>query len=497
MVRALLVRVHIFLVAMLFVAPVTIVSVTTFADQPEDSPLIGFDFENGLFSNGTMVISGFIEDEVKPSMVRWDIGPNSSLLGGEISSSLEEINASGSRPSWAWTFTLDNSEAEIISPCTCYVWITVQSEIGHTWDASRVVFLGETAKSAIIVDSPEQGEWVHASIPVSGWSMYPMRWNPPELRIFAEPASSSVDACSEEADSDIATHLSVLSPEGDFFESIDFSALDDGWHSLYFENYDPSGVTYAQDCIVIRVNNIAPVISIEGLEHSLEKTGDISFDASASDDPVWGREGMHFMWVLRKPSHTGQTPLQITMGEDKGTFTISGESSGDFTLTLTVTDAGGVSSTTVRELSIENVIPTAIASLDGTPIEDGSRMKLSPGSEWTLDASLSDDSENDQLGLRCVWKIDNQPVFEGCVRTLSWPSNAGDEAILTLDVIDDDDDYGTISVLLVHPEASDPLPYPLLVLVVSTLFLLSAVFLRYRSGDDAASIPKWKSEDEG
>ena len=202
------------------------------------------------------------------------------------------------------------------------------------------------------------------------------------------------------------------------------------------------------------------------------------------------------MWVLRKPSHSGQTPLQITMGEDEGTLTIPGDSSGDFTLSLTVTDAGGVSSTTVRELTIENVIPTAIATLDGTPIEDGSRIKLSPGSEWTLDASFSEDSENDQSGLRCVWKIDNQPVFEGCTRTLSWPSYAGDEAILTLDVIDDDDDYGTISVLLVHPEASEPLPYPLLVLVVSTLFLLSAVFLRYRSGEDASSIPKWKPEDE-
>ena len=88
-------------------------------------------------------------------------------------------------------------------------------------------------------------------------------------------------------------------------------------------------------------------------------------------------------------------------------------------------------------------------------------------------------------------------MFEGCARTLSWPSYAGDEAILTLDVIDDDDEYGTISVLLVHPEASEPLPYPLLVLVVSTLFLLSAVFLRYRSGEDAASIPKWNPEDEG
>ena len=88
-------------------------------------------------------------------------------------------------------------------------------------------------------------------------------------------------------------------------------------------------------------------------------------------------------------------------------------------------------------------------------------------------------------------------MFEGCARTLSWPSYAGDEAILTLDVIDDDDEYGTISVLLVHPEASEPLPYPLLVLVVSTLFLLSAVFLRYRSGEDTASIPKWNPGDEG
>ena len=68
MVRALLVRVSIFLVAMLFAAPLTIVSLTTVADQPDDSPLIGFDFENGLYSNGSMVISGFIEDEVKPSI---------------------------------------------------------------------------------------------------------------------------------------------------------------------------------------------------------------------------------------------------------------------------------------------------------------------------------------------------------------------------------------------------------------------------------------------
>jgi hypothetical protein len=49
---------------------------------------------------------------------------------------------------------------------------------------------------------------------------------------------------------------------------------------------------------------------------------------------------------------------------------------------------------------------------------------------------------------------------------------------------------------LVHPDASDPLPYPLIVLAISTLFMLSAILLRFRSSDDSSSIPKWKSDDE-
>ena len=153
------------------------------------------------------------------------------------------------------------------------------------------------------------------------------------------------------------------------------------------------------------------------------------------------------------------------MGEDKGTMSIPTGNSGDYTLTLVVTDAGGTMSTMVKEFTIQNVVPEAIASLDGLPIEDGARIKLSPGSEWVLDASASIDSANDPI-------------------------------ILTLDVIDDDDDYSTISVQLVHPDASEPMPYSLIVLVISALFMLSAVLLRFRSSDDSSSIPKWKSDDE-
>jgi len=481
---------------MLVVASLFTAVTTTVADQPDDIPLIGFDFDNGFSTNQTTVISGSIEDEVKPASVTWSIVASEPYLveldSGDFSDILEASDSSGSRPIWTWSLEIDVAEH---SPCTCYLTVTVETASEGFTQSHRVLFLGDTSRSAIIVDSPEPGDWVHGFISVSGWSMYPMTWTTPELRLFAKPASSSIDACSTEADSDMSAHLSIIIPDGEFSESLDISGLEDGWHSLYAENYDPSGVTYSQECVPIQVNNLAPSISIEGPDYSLEGASDLFFDASATDDPVWGREELHYMWVLRKPSHSGQTPLQIVMGQDKGTMAIPTGSSGDYTLTLVVTDAGGISSTMVKIFTIQNVVPKAIASLDDSSIKDGSRIKLSPGSEWMLDASLSEDSENDQSGLRCVWKIDHQPVYEGCIRALSWPPDAGDEVILTLDVIDDDDDYGSISVLLVHPEAAEPLPYSLIVLVISTLFMLSAIMLRYRSSDDSSSIPKWKSDE--
>ena len=484
------------LVTVLVVASLFTAVTTTVADQPDDIPLIGFDFDNGFSTNQTTVITGSIEDEVKPASVTWSIVASEPYLveldSGNFSGILEEADSSGSRPIWTWSLEIDVAE---YSPCTCYLTVTVETTSEGITQSNRVLFLGDTSRSAIIVNSPEPGDWVHESISVSGWSMYPMTWTTPELRLFAKPASSSIDACSAEADSDMSAHLSIIIPDGEFSESLDISGLSDGWHSLYAENYDPSGVTYSQECIPIQVNNLAPSISIEGPDHSLEGASDLFFDATATDDPVWGREELHYMWVLRKPSHSGQTPLQIVMGQDKGTMTIPTGSSGDYTLTLVVTDAGGISSTMVKIFTIQNVVPKAIASLDDSSIEDGSRIKLSPGSEWMLDASLSEDSENDQSGLRCVWKIDHQPVYEGCIRALSWPLDARDEIILTLDVIDDDDEYGSISVLLVHPEAGEPLPYSLIVLVISTLFMLSAILLRYRSSDDSSSIPKWKSDE--
>ena len=203
---------------------------------------------------------------------------------------------------------------------------------------------------------------------------------------------------------------------------------------------------------------------------------------------------MEYMWVLRKPSHSGQTPLDVQIGGS--TYSLPADSGGNYTLTVRLTDSGGVSSTTVIEFDVENKIPNAVASVSGTPMIDGSTIRLSGGDGWDLDASGSSDTENDLASLRCVWKIDYEPMYEGCERTFTWPQDSDLEAILTLDVIDDDEAFTSISVLLIHPDSSEPLPYSVIVLLVSAVFMLSAILLRYRSTDETSGIPTWDSDSD-
>ena len=477
------------LATMLLLAPLFVITPLVSAES-EDPAIIGFDFENGLSTNETILLSGSIEFDSIPDSVVWTIVSESETLTGELIDNLQELDSQNDRMIWTWHTDLNVAE---LSVCTCYFTITVSFE-DSSWTDTRVIFVGDTMRSGLLIHYPEDADWAQGSLTVFGWSSHPTVWANSEIRFYSYPAISSVQACSEEGNSDTTQLLSVISTAGDYYTSLDISSLDDGWHSLYVENYDPSRVAFAQQCVAIRVNNFSPQISIVGDYYFVENSGEISFDASASDDLYWGREGMEYMWVLRKPSHSGQTPLDIQIGGS--TYSLPADSGGNYTLTVRLTDSGGASSTTVFEFDVENKIPNAVASVSGTPMLDGSTIRLSGGDGWELDASGSSDTENDLANLRCVWKIDYEPMFEGCERTFTWPQDTGLEAILTLDVIDDDEAFTSISVLLIHPDSSEPLPYSVIVLLVSAVFMLSAILLRYRSTDETSGIPTWDSDSD-
>ena len=118
-------------------------------------------------------------------------------------------------------------------------------------------------------------------------------------------------------------------------------------------------------------------------------------------------------------------------------------------MSLLVVDGQGMIDQNDYEFSIINQPPLAKLSISGESLSDGDKMQLSDLSEWDLDATQSLDTTNDIEGLRCVWKINYKTIYEGCERTLQWPvDDNNDTILLTLDVIDDDEEYSSITVEL-------------------------------------------------
>jgi hypothetical protein len=180
------------------------------------------------------------------------------------------------------------------------------------------------------------------------------------------------------------------------------------------------------------------------------------------------------------------------MGDDLTAYSVSATSCGNFTLSLTVYDQGGLSSTSVVEFDIHNRVPTASLAIDGIEVVDGEEVRLKTPSNTLIDATLSTDTENDAGALRCIWLFDGAPLYEGCNRDFVWPDESIFRAWLTLEVIDDDGEVATLSVQLVHPDEVKPFPVALIGLVFSALFLTYAIAQRLRGGSEK-SIPKWKS----
>ena len=505
-------------VTMVLIAPLFVITPTVSAES-EDPPIIGFDFDNGMSivtndtglwpDDGWISLTGTIEFNTLPDYVGWNLHSDSQAAvqsyGNSITESLQELQADNGRTTWSW-----EADIQLLwGHCTCYFDLVVTHD-GMSWKKVRVIFMGETMRSGLLIHSPDpisrwtdhtldvsnvaDYEWVHDSLTVTGWTSHPTVWASPETRFFTTPAYNAADTCIEAGDSDTTQLLSVISIDGEYSVILNVSSLDDGWYNLYVENYDPSGVSDRQTCVGIRINNAPPEIVISGDSYYIEGLGEITFDTSESDDPFWGREGLEYMWVLRKPSHSGQTPIDIQIGGS--TYSMPADSGGDYSLTLRLTDSGGVSSTSVFEFVIENQKPNAAGSISGIPIIDGDTIRLSGSDGWELDAIGSSDTENDVSSLRCIWKIDYEPIYEGCQRTLTWSKTESDSCILTLEVIDNDETFSSISVILIHPDSTEPLPYSLIVLLVSALFLISAIFLRYRSSDDSTGIPSWDSDSD-
>tara|TARA_Y100001970_G_scaffold273877_1_gene372692 strand:- start:9390 stop:10844 length:1455 start_codon:yes stop_codon:yes gene_type:complete len=460
------------------------------AAEDGSTSFLGFDEDNGVHISENASITGFLVSSVEPSPEStWSITDQASgvtLPLGSGTTSFGEPHQYGNFMKWPWEVTID---PENYGDCSCVLHLTVSYDGQDSISSSLAVFIGEPTGVILLPEYPLGDSWTRGEIEFSGWSG--TNEISATLGFSVTHAGSFSETCLDGGEVDDSTLLQTMPANGPYSSMVDISGFSDGWYSAWTTTTSDIGIL--NHCVAIRVDNSPPISVISGSNEAQEGDEALLFDGGPSDDGFWGKGDLFHIWTVLDKSRPGSAPVSVTQGES--TFSMDTDTSGEFEIGLRVVDGGGLYSSTSRSISITNVIPSVKLIVDGKSVVHGDSIRLSSDSSWEIDASESIDSPNDINGLRCVWKIDNSPVYEGCQRSFSWPENESQKLILTVEVIDDDDEYSFISVELVHPDYSDDLPLGIIVLVVSAAFLASAILFR-RNSTSGSDIPKWQPDEQ-
>ena len=200
---------------------------------------------------------------------------------------------------------------------------------------------------------------------------------------------------------------------------------------------------------------------------------------------------------LRATSPDGRvTVLDAAVNDSE--FTVQPDSSGSWTVQVTVRDGAGLSQTASHVMLVSNLPPVAGVRLNGALVENGDALQVKLGQPLLLDASTSSDTASDVLDLNHVWWIDDDVRLSGVERLTEDRFQETGTFDIRMEVVDDD---GAASELLFTLEVVDPaaplgdavVAGPVVILLIG-LALVGVILLRQRK--DSTTIPTWPGEAE-
>ena len=148
----------------------TLLLSTTVQADDSDPALISINVENGAYTNDTIIFSGIIEDDIKPTQSFWRVSKDGTTFGGgELYENLEEISSTSNRNQWKWSFSLSISET---GECACYVSIHTIDENSNEVIEQRVIFMVSENTSGLIgfmLYEDLSGNFIDSSVNVKGW----------------------------------------------------------------------------------------------------------------------------------------------------------------------------------------------------------------------------------------------------------------------------------------------------------------------------------------
>lgn len=479
-------------------------------------PSLSLDVATGDIFTSDFNISGKVWDDELPDQLFWQLEEDGVVLtqNSAHNSLLENLSwADPNTRSWSFNSLVDTSELE---SCACRLTVIVIDAEQQVSEVALILFLrldNSTLPPAVSIDSPESGISWRGNLLMRGAAIS-ILGNQPLVKWGAVQTNLANHFCNRgsldeyiEVESWFIDNI-VYSGDYSFEVNIDITEYSDGWWLFTAMTEDSSGLSSHPACIAVALHNQRPTVQITGSENLLE--GEVAhFDASNSDDPVWGKEGLMFTFMVRQVD-SSSAPRVFDQGDNMSlNWTV--QRSGVFDVRVIVTDTSGLSNSSNITLHVENVRPQASATIDGITFTTDDVVRLPDEQFWNVDASGSSDSVNDRGGLSFVWFVDGEPVSLGETQILrrEWLKDESEQHLLTLTVTDDDGESDMVQVIVgIEGTPSDPhftAPLTLsekvvvffggetntMVVFMLAMLIVTALTLRLAKVERVSEIPKW------
>ena len=473
------------------------------AESEEIDVSIGFDFAFGEIIQDEKIISGTVVSSEEAVEISWEIY---NSTGFKYNWGTFDGESEGLTPLTDDYFSMDwqmSIKSNDYYSCSCEFKVTVSFDSIIILEDKMPFFISNEnyvsdSNYSMLIENPLENDWINGNLLIEARISDITGGNPSSAQIFVNRYVTFTETCNDEPIANIENEVLLSFDSDNFFSlELDMETKPDGWYELVIliSNPDDSNNMDFYTCLPFKLNNLNPIISIINPPSDIiEELSTMVIDASSSEDPIWTEDILYFIWTC---TNSEDNNIIVHEGYDAISFELDSSISANYNLKLEVVDQGGLSSTTEYNFSISNLIPSSKLMINGVTVNDGDEINLDSLSPILLDGSKSSDTENDLQGLRCIWSINGIVMFEGCEnRELIWPENQTNEKeiVLRLDVMDNNGDFSSQSVKLINPNVNDSLPYPMIVLFISFLFLISSIFYRFRKDSEDNSIPKWSKE---
>ena len=496
----------------------------TMSSESNRQPSLSIGETNGITFNENFLIQGTVWDDAFPIDLRWDLMENGSIIlsSNALNTMIENLSWSDSdTKSWEFNISVNTSS---VNSCSCILIVEVV-DIEYQVSREKILLFINTDNSSlptnIMHTSPESGVDWRGELVISGVSMS-SEGIPAIVEWAAIQSNQASHFCNygymnENFPINVWNQYGATNIENGIFNiHIDTSEYEDGWWLFISRSNTFNGNNHSPiSCTNIALHNKKPNAFLSGT-NEINESEVAHFDASKSDDPVWGKDGLRYTFIIKTEQEN--LPSQVFDIGTERQWSWMVNKSGVYDVMVMVTDTSGLSNSTNMTLIVHNIAPVASASIDGIAFSNGDTIRLPDEQFWTVDAGMSTDTDNDRSGLDFIWFIDGVPVSLGEKQLLRREllTDESKPHLLTLSATDDDGVSDFVEVLVgIEGTKSDPEwrepesmtenlviaiggEVNMMLIFMIMLITISLITLKITRGDRDSDIPKWvpRGDDE-